>query len=241
MGGDGGTISSNRTYLRGAGKACHTADHPSNALRRSKLEDAECARLVLGVCAASGAALDFSPSGGGAVSGADVVACPHGKLYRREKALEALLRRGRTGEGDGNAGLGWHIRGMKDLHPVRFHVTKAPSSRDGDGGGYVSACPITGSEIASGNVPSFLIVRSKSKDKEKADGEDEAARNPNVLSERAIKEMGLDGLQAEYGPFEERNMIRLAPPKTGGVFEEIQRKWEARMEEERIAKVRFGN
>ena len=114
-------------------------------------------------------------------------------------------------------------------------------------------CPITGSEIGSGYVPSFVIVRAtKSNEKKEklagknngvnADGggdEDEISRGPNVLSERAIKEMGIAGLQAEYGPFEERDMIRLAPPRTGGVFEEIQRKWEARMEEERLAKVRF--
>eukprot|EP00571_Detonula_confervacea_P003751 CAMPEP_0172320064 /NCGR_PEP_ID=MMETSP1058-20130122/39532_1 /TAXON_ID=83371 /ORGANISM="Detonula confervacea, Strain CCMP 353" /LENGTH=62 /DNA_ID=CAMNT_0013035251 /DNA_START=292 /DNA_END=476 /DNA_ORIENTATION=+ len=61
MGGDGGTISSNRTYLRGAGKACHTADHPSNALKRSKVEDAANAQLVLSTCAVSGALLDLSP------------------------------------------------------------------------------------------------------------------------------------------------------------------------------------
>mmetsp|Transcript_5761 Transcript_5761/g.12582 ORF Transcript_5761/g.12582 Transcript_5761/m.12582 type:complete len:368 (+) Transcript_5761:152-1255(+) len=267
MGGDGGTISSNRTYLRGAGKACHTADHPSNALKRSKLEDAERARLVLGTCAVSGAVLDLSPArkrnngggGGGIIGGggggesssisrADIVACPYGKLYRHEKVLEALLQRSRTGGGGGDSNktaLGPHIRGMKDLHPVRFYVTKKSSSSQGTttmtgggGGTYVAACPITGSEIGSGNVPSFVIVRSKSKDKKKTDEEDEVGCNPNVLSERAIKEMGVQGLQAEYGPFEEKDMIRLAPPKTGGVFEEIQRKWEARMEDERVAKMK---
>ena len=241
MGGDGGTISSNRTYLRGTGKACHTADHPSNALKRSKIEDAERAQMVLSTCAVSQAQLHFSPAkkeGGGAggegsVSKADIVACPYGKLYRHETVLEALLQRSQTGGGDDGKTslLGSHIRGMKDLHPVRFHVV----SSDGK---YVAACPITGSEIASGNVPCFLIVRTKSKDKKQTDEEDEVARNPNVLSERAIKEMGVQGLQAEYGPFEEKDMIRLAPPaRTGGIFEEIQRKWEARMEEERITKV----
>mmetsp|Transcript_12573 Transcript_12573/g.30694 ORF Transcript_12573/g.30694 Transcript_12573/m.30694 type:complete len:368 (+) Transcript_12573:44-1147(+) len=264
MGGDGGTISSNRTYLRGAGKACHTADHPSNALKRAKLEDAERAKLVLSTCSISGAALDLSPSrsrskatgtsSSADVSGSDIVACPHGKLYRREMALEALLHRSRTGGGggeDGNAAaaaLGSHIRGMKDLHPVRFHVTKSSSSEGGTNGNgkddhYSPACPITGSDIGSGNVPCFVIVRTKkSKDKKRIDDngeaeDDEVAINPNVLGERAIKEMGARGLQAEYGPFDERDMIRLAPPRTGGIFEGIQRRWEARMEEERVAKL----
>jgi hypothetical protein len=243
MGGDGGTISSNRTYLRGAGKACHTADHPSNALKRSKLEDAERARLVLGTCAVSGAVLELSPArkNGGTVSGMDLVVCPYGKLYKREKVLEALLQRSQTGGGDdGKGALGSHIRGMKDLHPVRFHVTTSSSQGNNNGNAssdrYIAACPITGSEIGSGNVPSYVIVRTKDK-KRNTDEEDEVAKNPNVLSERAIKEMGVEGLQTEYGPFEENDMIRLAPPKTGGVFEEVQMRWLTRVEEERIAKL----
>ena len=270
MGGDGGTISSNRTYLRGAGKACHTADHPSNALKRAKLEDAEQSRWTLTTCAISGAVLNLSPkkkSGGGnsnSVCAVDIVACPYGKLYKHELVLEALLRRSQSGGGgeddgedDGNEVLGSHIRGMKDLHPVRFHVTAksssmAPSSAGGatNGGAssvpnnYIATCPITGSEIGSGNVPCFVIVRTKNKDKKKGastskeDDDDEVANNPNVLSERAIKEMGVSGLQTEYGPFDEENMIRLAPPKSGGVFDEIKQKWILRMEEERIAKLK---
>ena len=255
MGGDGGTISSNRTYLRGAGKACHTADHPSNAHKRTQIIETERAKLTLSTCAISGAALDLSPMKssssreGSTVSGMDIVACPYGKLYKREKVLEALLYRSQTGGGEGgdnNNMLGTHIRGMKDLHPVRFHVTT--TSQQGDIGTgsqtakYTPTCPITGSEIGSGNVPCYLIVRTKSKDKKnkKNDGDvdDEVEHNPNVLSERAIKEMGIQGLQSEYGPFEEEDMIRLAPPTAGGVFEEIQRKWESRMEDERAAKVR---
>lgn len=258
MGGDGGTISSNRTYLRGAGKACHTADHKSNALKRSKVEDAENSKLILSTCAITGALLYLSPvttndsnSSGGekgsTVSGMDIVACPYGKLYKREKVLEALLYRSQTGGGGGhsnNNALGTHIRGMKDLHPVRFHVT-ASSSSSANGATnsgsakqmYTPTCPITGSEIGSGNIPCYLIVRTK-KSKDKTKDDDEVELNPNVLSESAIKEMGIAGLQTEYGPFVEEDMIRLAPPTTGGVFEEIRRKWESRMEEERIAKLK---
>jgi len=251
MGGDGGTISSNRTYLRGAGKACHTADHPSNALKRAKFEESERARLILGSCAVSGVVLDLSPKKKTTVSSLKIVACPYGKLYKHENALEALLHRSQTGGGGDESRLGTHIRGMKDLHPVRFHVTKQSSSSNNDGAGvggkYVASCPITGADISSGNVPCFVIVRNKQKLKDKKSNstkvgddneEDEVANNPNVLSERAIKEMGIDGLQSEYGPFDEKDMIRLAPPKTGGVFEDVRRRWEARMEEERIAKLK---
>lgn len=245
MGGDGGTISSNRTYLRGAGKAEHTADHPSNALKRSKLDDAERARLVMTTCSVSGTELDLTPAkvNGtvGTVSGVDLVVCPYGKLYKREKVLEALLQRSQGGGGDDDAveALGLHVRGVKDLHPVRFYVTTSTSSgaTNVNKKQYVAACPITGSELGSGNIPCFVIVRSKKGKKVKSADDDEVARNPNVLSERAIKEMGIEGLQAEYGPFEEKDMIRLAPPKTGGVFEEIKKRWEDKMDEERLAKV----
>lgn len=246
MGGDGGTISSSRLYLRGAGKASHTADHPSNALKRAKVEDAERARLILSTCAISGTAFNFSPKvnsadggGIGAVSAADIVACPYGKLYKREKALEALLERSQASPGNvATATLGPHIRGMKDLHPVRFHVVADSSSKDVNWRRkkYVPVCPITGSEITSGNVPAFLIVRSKKKEGGKSTNS-ELDEAPNVISEKAIKEMGIAGLQSEYGPFDEKDIIRLAPPMTGGVFEDIQRNWEAKMAVESEAKV----
>ena len=142
MGGDGGTVSTNRTYLRGAGKACHTADHPSNALKRAKVEDAERAKLILSTCAVSGAVLHLSPSkSSSSVSNMDLVACPYGKLYKRENVLEALLYRSQTtGTGTGGGGgddknnlLGTHIRGMKDLHPVRFHVVASQGKTNGNG------------------------------------------------------------------------------------------------------------
>mmetsp|Transcript_14314 Transcript_14314/g.29118 ORF Transcript_14314/g.29118 Transcript_14314/m.29118 type:complete len:333 (-) Transcript_14314:132-1130(-) len=247
MGGDGGTISSSRQYLRGAGKASHTADHPSNALKRAKVEDAERARLILSTCAISGTAFNFSPksnsAGGGGigtVSAAEIVACPFGKLYKREKALEALLQRSRAASGDvSTATLGPHIRGMKDLHPVRFHVVADSPSKDVNlkHKKYVPVCPITGSEIASGNVPLFLIVRLKKKGGGNS-ANVEVDEAPNVISERAIKEMGIAGLQSEYGPFDEKDIVRLAPPKTGGIFDEIQRNWEAKMAEESESKLR---
>ena len=255
MGGDGGTISSNRTYLRGAGKACHTADHPSNAAKRAKLEDTERAQLILTTCAISGAVLDLTPakqSGGGGksmngCSGEDIVVCPYGKLYKREEALEALLRRSQQINNNDALALGSHVRGMKDLHPARFYLTSTATNEAHNNsarrGRYTATCPITSGDIGSGNVPSFVIVRSKatkSKDKKKDSSTDDVDNSivdssPNVLSERAIKEMGIDGLQSEYGPFEESMMIRLAPPLR--VFEKIQQRWEARMEEERLIKM----
>ena len=234
MGGDGGTVAANRAYLRGTGKADHTADRASSSRPRAlgAEDDANRARAALTTCAVSGATLDPRASDG------DVVACPHGRLYGREEALEALLRRssssraatrGGGGRGEDEGGgcrtMGDHVRGMRDLHPVRFHLTTTGGATTGA----TPTCPVTGSDIGNGKVPCFLIVRS-------GDGEGRD-RGPNVLSERAIREMGIRGLQEEYGPFEEGDMIRLAPPLTGGVFEGIRKRWEERMEGERIAKV----
>ncbi|KAL3764021.1 hypothetical protein ACHAW5_005105 [Stephanodiscus triporus] len=230
MGGDGGTVAANRAYLRGAGKADHTADRASSSSSSNRLgggieDDANRARATLSTCAVSGATLRHGID--------DVVVCPHGKLYRREDALESLLRRSshsreggrKEGGGEGGTMMGLHVRGMKDLHPVRFHLTATTG-----GGKMTPTCPISGSDIGKGNVPSLVVVRSHGGDDRRDD------RGPNVLSERAIREMGIRGLQEEYGPFEERDMIRLAPPITGGTFERIRKRWEQRMEEERIAK-----
>ena len=238
MGGDGGTVAANRAYLRGTGKADHTADRASSSRPRASgvEDDANRARAALTTCSISGATLDPRAN--------DVVACPHGRLYRREEALEALLRRssssraatrGGGGRGEDEGGgcrtMGDHVRGMRDLHPVRFHLTTGGPTTVA-----TPTCPVTGSDIGNGKVPCFLVVRSNGSG---GDGDDDGGRDrgPNVLSERAIREMGIRGLQEEYGPFEEGDMIRLAPPLTGGVFEGIRKRWEERMEGERIAKV----
>ena len=122
-----------------------------------------------------------------------------------------------------------HIRGRKDLHPVRFHITKEDKKE-----GYVVTCPITGSDIGAGSIPSFLIVKSFA-NSTPVDDVDNANSIPNVISERGMQEMGIDKLQEEYGPFEKKDLIRLAPQQ--GLFEEIRKKWEERMEADRLEKV----
>lgn len=180
MGGDGGVIASNRRYLRGAGKADHTADAAS-----SKNNEQESAVERMRTCHLTKAPLNFS-------SPKQIVACPYGRLYSKEAAVEALLRRTQQQQEKGDE-LGSHIRGLKDLIPVRFHME-----------GEKPTCPVTGVEL-NGKHPAFLIPKSK---------------GLNVLSERALKEMGMEALQADYGPFEKSDMIRLAPPES--IMEEIK-------------------
>ncbi|KAL3778638.1 hypothetical protein HJC23_001587 [Cyclotella cryptica] len=239
MGGDGGTISSSRAYLRGAGKADHTADHKRHATSRTKEDEAECARTTLTTCAVSGESLDLSPRndrGDGTVSVADIVACPYGRLYKREKVLEALLMRS-CGEGTSEClNKLVHIRGRKDLYPVRFHVVedlnKGKQQQLGEKRQFMATCPITGSEIGSGSIPAFLVVRSSSNNSNSGNVADSM---PNVISERAIQEMGINKLQDEYGPFEKKDLIRLAP--SNRLFEDIRKRWKEQMEMERVEKL----
>ena len=60
-------------------------------------------------------------------------------------------------------------------------------------------------------------MRSSSANSTDGNGEDSM---PNVISERAMQEMGIEKLQDEYGPFEKKDLIRLAP--SNSLFEEIQ-------------------
>ncbi len=76
-----------------------------------------------------------------------------------------------------------HLRGLKDIVEVKF--TKS------DGGKII--CPVTLAELTSGN-PFCLIFTTGW-----------------ILSARAIREVGIEGLQEEYGPFSRDDIVRLAP------------------------------
>mmetsp|Transcript_35760 Transcript_35760/g.78347 ORF Transcript_35760/g.78347 Transcript_35760/m.78347 type:complete len:361 (+) Transcript_35760:98-1180(+) len=257
MGGDGGTVSTNRLYLRGAGRATHTADAQRQSTTSTTEDERERLRQVMTTCSVTGQPLDLSSR--------DIVACPYGRLYNREAAVQALLRRKETqaaasaaGAGSNNNGggskgpepdMGWHVRGLKDLHPVRFQVAEKDEKVDSNGNGtksadrFVAVCPLTGVEL-NGATPAYLIVRSKKSKKDDtpcaAAGAAAAAgaddESPNVLSERAIREVGAESLQEEYGPFDEEMCIRLAPTTAGGVMEKIKADLELRRAEEKKAK-----
>ena len=243
MGGDGGTVSTNRWYLRGAGSASHTADAKRSG---GAPTDDERERLlqVMTTCTITGAALDLTGSG-------DIVACPYGRLYNREAAVQALLRRMESGAAaasgaDGKAAepdIGYHCRGLKDLYPVRFQVTQNDGNGSGSGPKYAAVCPLTGVEL-NGSSPAILIVKIKAPKKKKSKDNDKAAQasqsdadaSPNVLSERAIREVGVEALQEEYGPFDMANCIRLAPTVVGGVFDKVKSDLEAKRAEEKKSK-----
>jgi len=223
MGGDGGVIASDRRFMRGAG----TADHTADSKRASKAAVAEAEREaqieMMTTCAITGATIDYK----------NIVACPLGRLYGREAAVEALLRRMEEGKDsakkESSADLGWQVRGLKDLHAVRFQLTKKVTNGEDT---RVPICPITSVEL-NGIQPAFLIVKRKLK-KTSTEEKNESDDGPNVLSERAMKEMGLESLQADYGPFTKEDLIFLAPKKA--MLTEIEAKLKEKRQSEKATK-----
>mmetsp|Transcript_35683 Transcript_35683/g.42990 ORF Transcript_35683/g.42990 Transcript_35683/m.42990 type:complete len:316 (-) Transcript_35683:423-1370(-) len=233
MGGDGGVVATNRNYLRGAGKADHTGDATRYKKNCNNAESADQAKQTMTTCALTGSPLSLVSGG--------VVACPYGRMYGREAALEALLRRRTMSDSRGpdyskTSNLGIHIRGLKDLYPVRFHYTEG--SFKGNREEKVPLCPITGVDL-NGSHTSYLVVKlekRKSKKSKSVMNDETNTNDPNVISERAIKEMGADELQTQFGPFDKNDLIRLAPPTIGGILEEIVQKLELKREKKAMGK-----
>jgi hypothetical protein len=245
MGGDGGVVATNRRYMRGAGSASHTAD--TKRASASAIAEAERESIVetMKTCSITGCGLRYNE---------DIVTCPYGKLYGKEAAVKALLRRleeeknqsstdvngNGNGEQSESNGLGWYIRGLKDLKPVRFQLRNKNTNTNTDTNTNtntgkseinqipIPVCPITSIEL-NGLQPAFVIVKKKMKKKKKSkdDNDNDNEDQPNVLSEKAIKQMGVQALQEEYGPFEYEDMIRLAPPP-GRILDGIKSKLEER-------------
>ena len=188
MGGDGGVIPKNRRYLRGAGAGDKTGDS-NNAEDRKAVVDPNVLKEELArsmrTCAISNRPLSLASFG-------EIVVCPYGRLYAREAVVEALLERKKTKDPRLD-----HIRGLKDLHDVRFHLSRSSSAGRAEEGGddQVPSCPIRGTEL-NGLIPALVLLPGSSE-------------VPNVVSERAVKEMGTDAIHTEYGPTEQS--IKLLP------------------------------
>ena len=60
MGGDGGTVSTNRLYLRGAGRATHTADAQRHSTTSTTEDERERLRQIMTTCSVTGQPLDLS-------------------------------------------------------------------------------------------------------------------------------------------------------------------------------------
>lgn len=218
MGGDGGTKAVHRSYLRGAGSASTTGD----AARKKRTNEAATTtanRTGLHYCALTDRPLDFSNEGANAL-----VVCPFGNIYYKEAAIEALLERKQqqredkqqkettaatitTSEPAQHRQLGEHIRGLKDLHAVRFQsivvavdnydTTDPSTSRQRQR--VVPVCPVTGRELHGSNKHVVVVYAL-------IPGTDAPF---NVVSEAALQQLSEAALFQEYGA---TRKIRLAPP-----------------------------
>lgn len=111
-----------------------------------------------------------------------IVACELGNLYNKEEILSHLINKTLNESFK-------HVRGLKDLKTLKFKLNPIYSNNNNNSSSMDSSsasqfvCPVTGDEF-NGALP-FVCVWSTG----------------YVLSERAIKELGIESLQSEYGPF----------------------------------------
>lgn len=118
-----------------------------------------------------------------------VAACELGYLFNKDTLLSGLLERNL------NSAFG-HIRGLKDI--VECRLTPNPAfEKEGRAmeGPEPSRfmCPVTLQEMNGAHA--FVVLFSTGW----------------VMADKAIKEVGVDSLQEEYGPFTAEDVIPLAP------------------------------
>lgn len=113
-----------------------------------------------------------------------IVSCELGNLFNKAAILTALLDKSLQV----NPAFSY-IRGRKDLQTCKFTVNPDQSKK----GSAPFMCPVTKLEM-NGQLP-FVIVWPTG----------------HVISEKAVREIGSAGLQAEYGPFSPADLVKLCP------------------------------
>lgn len=172
-----------RKFMRGMG-------HKMNEKPSEEMSKRARALIRLRCCAISNEALTEP-----------VVACELGNLFNKEAVIRSLLERTLNQAFE-------HIRGMKDLIECKFTVdpdhkdlqllegaseTKGADLDEEEVGGCRYICPVTRVEM-NAKYP-FVVIRPTGW----------------VLSDKAVREIGIEQLQEEYGPFTAEDVIRLAP------------------------------
>jgi hypothetical protein len=179
MGGDGGVVATNRRYMRGAGTADHTGDSTSGAAASAadvKANQERDALEILTTCSLTKTKLRSSDS---------IVACRYGRLYLKEAAVQALLKR-KMGQATAEEEETLeHVKKLSDLYAARGHYQ-----------GESLVCPVTAKPLTGRVPPALLLVPGN-------------VENANIVSEFADKQLARKDMETEYGPIERR--IHLAP------------------------------
>jgi hypothetical protein len=117
-----------------------------------------------------------------------IIACEMGNLYSKESILKAFIDKALNP-------LFSHLRGMKDIKTLKLTPNPAYSpEKELDGERRPKfVCPITSMEF--NGIHPFVVIWSTG----------------FVISEKAIREIGIDGLQQEYGPFTMQDVVHLIP------------------------------
>ena len=185
MGGDGGSTALERKYLRGS-KESSTAKDSKNTVYTRMVRAQSCA-------------LSNQPLQ------APICVCEMGYLYNKEALLTALLDSNSSGDKSGisKSKEFQHVTRMKDVKEAKFYTnpqflhTKNQTSNVNASSSMIEtttslaasegpspfSCPITGTEF-NGKHPFVMIWTTG-----------------YIISEKALRELGHDALQAEYGPF----------------------------------------
>lgn len=134
-----------------------------------------------------------------------IVACELGNLFNKEDIISALLDRNLNPKFS-------HIRGLKDIRELNFTPSSTyDASKEVEGDSpckYI--CPVTLMEF--NGIHPFVAIWPTG----------------FVISEKAVREVGIEGLQAEFGPFTNSDIIPLLP-----LDEELERQREL-MEDRRM-------
>ena len=242
MGGDGGTKAVNRAYLRGAGAASTTGDHPSSHNGGSvgtidRHMEAQEASRAMQYCYVSDQPLQFNDDNNinitstQLLSTSKIVTCRYGRLYNKEAAIEALLQRKQRSQAAAasisetttengmllQSRLGLHVRGLKDLYPVRFQTIRNDDTtvaKNAIGVNVVvPVCPITGREL-NGRIVAYALVPG-----------DADTTTVNVVSEYALKQLSEQDVLTEYGATKK---IRLLAPTS--LYEAIDQEYKKETE-----------
>ena len=128
-----------------------------------------------------------------------VVACEMGNLYNKEAILSAFINKTLNP-------LYSHIRGMKDVKTLILTPNPAYNATYGSDGESRPkfVCPVTSMEF-NGLHP-FVVIWSTG----------------FVVSEKAIREIGVDGLQQDYGPFLADDICHLIPNEDDSKTQKIE-------------------
>ena len=117
-----------------------------------------------------------------------IIACEMGNLYSREAMLLALINKTLNP-------LHSHVRGMKDVRTIKLTPNSSfLLAKDTDEKSHPKfMCPVKSMEF--NGVHPFVVIWSTG----------------FVISEKAVREIGIDGLQSDYGPFGCDDLVHLVP------------------------------